>query len=154
MKQTIGGILTALGVIAVLIDFLKDTSVTTTGTYIGGQLIGGGSVNNIGLLQQQMMLLQTGLAMFLGSIVLLATAGYSGSAPGHEQADPTPLLQQTTSGTVTSAERQHWIEDDRERQNALNAEADQRMIRIAGITVLVIMVVLVIFGVVSMSMGK
>lgn len=74
--------LIVLGVLVVLWGFMMDTTVSSAGTYIGGELIGGGSTHNLGLMQMQMMILQTGLAMFLAGAFLY------GSATRREGAEP------------------------------------------------------------------
>lgn len=62
-----------LGVVMILVAFTKETSVYNSPTFIGGEMIGGGSTHNLGLLQSQMMILHTGLAAFLAGVFLIAS---------------------------------------------------------------------------------
>jgi hypothetical protein len=68
-----GSVLMILSVIAIGIAFIMDTSVSTYGVSSGLGLSGlnlPSQVSNLGLLQKQMMVLQTGLAGFVAGAVL------------------------------------------------------------------------------------
>ena len=69
-----GAILMAIGAAVALFAFTMDTTVYSSGTYIGGSYVGGGSTHNLGLMQKQMMVLHTGLAAFLAGTFLLGMA--------------------------------------------------------------------------------
>lgn len=69
-----GGILMAIGAAVVVFAFTMDTTVYSSGTYIGGSYVGGGSTHNLGLMQQQMMILHTGLAAFLAGAFLFGSS--------------------------------------------------------------------------------
>jgi hypothetical protein len=98
MIRNIGGLLMAVGVLVSLVAFTMDTTVYSSGTFIGGQMIGGGSSYNLGLLQQQMMVLHTGLASFIaGAFLFGSNQDSSSDAPR------------------TSAEIEFEIEDERRR---------------------------------------
>lgn len=86
--RTAGGLLMALGVLVVLFAFAMDTTVYSSGTLIGGTYVGGGSTHNLGLLQQQMMVLHTGLAGFLAGAFL------TGGAAANEGEGVRPLRRQ------------------------------------------------------------
>ena len=74
--RVIGIALMVVGIITSLIAFALKTTVTNIGTYVGDQLVGAGDTYNLGLLQQQTMVLHTGLAMFLaGAIFASARSG-------------------------------------------------------------------------------
>lgn len=61
-----------LGVALALFGFAMDTSVHSIGTYVAGSFVGGGDTYNLGLLQRQMMVFQTGLALFVAGAVFYA----------------------------------------------------------------------------------
>lgn len=73
--KTVGSLLILAGIVLVVFAFQMDTTVTSTGTYIAGSYVGGGSTYNLGLLQQQMMVFQAGLAAFIGGTVLYSVRG-------------------------------------------------------------------------------
>ena len=54
-----------LGSLVVLFAFNMETTVYSSGTFVAGSYVGGGSTYNLGLLQQQMMIFQSGLAAFV-----------------------------------------------------------------------------------------
>lgn len=65
--KTAGFCLLVVGVVAALVSFFLPTTVESYSTYS----IGGGGTLNLGLLQNQMMVLQVGLAGFIGGAVLM-----------------------------------------------------------------------------------
>ena len=73
MKQA-GSLLMLAGIVTALFAFMMDTTVSSSGTLIAGSYIGGGSSYNLGLLQQQMMIFQGGLAAFLAGAFLYGAA--------------------------------------------------------------------------------
>ena len=73
MMKSFGAILMILGVLGAIISFSLHTYVSTTGTFIGREYVGGGSTVTLSLLQPQMMLLRTSLTC--------SSAGRSFSAP-------------------------------------------------------------------------
>jgi hypothetical protein len=68
--KTVGSLLIIVGIAAVWFAFVMDTTVSSPGTYIAESYVGGGSTYNLGLLQQQMMVFQSGLASFIAGAVL------------------------------------------------------------------------------------
>lgn len=62
--------LVAAGVIGITLSFSMDVSVEVPVTYVGGQAIGGGRVNNIGLLQErQNYIILSGLFLLVGTLL-------------------------------------------------------------------------------------
>lgn len=100
-----GGLLIGLGALLVLFAFDMDTTVFSAGTLIGGEYVGGGSSHNLGLLQQQMMALHTGLATFIAGAVLY---GFGATVEATQTAART--------GSELSPEE---IEEDWEREERL-----------------------------------
>jgi hypothetical protein len=94
----VGAVLMALGGLVTLFAFSMDTTVYSSGTFVGGELIGGGSSYNLGLLQQQMMILHTGLAGFVAGAFLFGSDASS-----------------TIELPRSSAEIEFEIEDERRR---------------------------------------
>jgi len=72
--RSFGMLLIVCGILLVLVAYGMNTSVSS---------FGAGEVNNLGLLQQQMMVLQTGLAMFVAGSVLLAGGAIHESNVAH-----------------------------------------------------------------------
>jgi hypothetical protein len=105
--------------------FNMDTSVSS---------FDGGSVNNLGLLQQQMMLLQTGLASFIAGCVLYAGATIAdGSAPH-------------STSSKSAVRRPHETEQEREQRVAAVARLNRAIaFGLLGLVVL--------FVVVTISLG-
>lgn len=85
-----GALLMIIGALLALMAYIMETSVHSSGTFIGGELVGGGSTHNLGLLQQQMMVLHTGLAAFV------AGAFFFGSGGTGEAEHPMPTARQRT----------------------------------------------------------
>lgn len=73
-----GLLMMALGAMMALFAFATDTTVHSSGTFIGSELVGGGSSYNLGLLQKQMMILHTGLALFVAGSFLLSSKDREG----------------------------------------------------------------------------
>lgn len=73
--RTVGALMMALAVMMTLFAFMTDTTVYSSGTLIGGVSVGGGSSHNLGLLQKQMMILHTGLAIFIAGTFLYGSEG-------------------------------------------------------------------------------
>jgi hypothetical protein len=72
--RPIGLSLIVTGLAFTLFAFNFETQVTTEAGLIGGSLVAGGTSYNVGLMQQQLMLLQSGLATFLAGIVFVAVS--------------------------------------------------------------------------------
>lgn len=70
-----GKLLMILGAGLALFAFSMDTAVSSAGTFIAGQYVGGGETYNLGLLQQQMMVLHSGLAAFVAGAFLYGAVG-------------------------------------------------------------------------------
>lgn len=97
--KTAGFCLLIVGAMAALVSFFLPTTVESYSTYS----IGGGGTLNLGLLQNQMMVLHVGLAGFIGGAVLygcgevaqrLGTAdqvALQAAEPAEVQAPPEPL---------------------------------------------------------------
>jgi hypothetical protein len=101
-----------IGVLAALFAFTTDTTVTSTGTFIGGSYVGGGSTYNLGLLQFQMMVLHTGLAGFVAGAVLYGTGEL---ADANAESRPTPLRWTDIQPDETEEERDERVERIRRR---------------------------------------
>lgn len=71
MRAISFGLIT-IGLLLTIYAFAFETEVTTQTGLVGGVLVAGGSSYNVGLMQQQVMLLQTGLASALAGIILFA----------------------------------------------------------------------------------
>jgi hypothetical protein len=84
--KSAGTLLMSIGVVVALFAFMMDTTVSSSGTFIAGSYIGGSSTYNLGLLQQQMMVFQSGLAAFVAGAFL-----YGSAARGaHYSESPSP----------------------------------------------------------------
>ena len=100
-----------IGVVMTVVAFGMDTTVTSTGTFIAGTFVGGGSTHNLGLLQQQMMVLQTGLAAFLAGAFLF------GIAPAAPQTNaPPPRRWDDVRDDETEEERDERVTRIRRRE--------------------------------------
>lgn len=65
-----GYLLGVLGILGLILAFQLDVSVQVPVTYIGGEAIGGGRVNNLGLMQdRQNYLMVSGLLLLLGVLM-------------------------------------------------------------------------------------
>ena len=122
-----GALLMVIGGVLVFFAFTMDTSVYSSGTYIGGSYVGGGSTHNLGLLQQQMMVLHTGLAAFIAGAIMYAI-GSSTVAP-----------EETTRKASWDALREG--ETDEEREDRIHAV--RRFHRVAGAVVLLLLLAVV-----------
>lgn len=117
--------LIVLGLMLLVWAFQIDTTVYSSGTYIGGEIVGGGSTYNLGLLQRQMMFFQTALAMVISGVVLF---GFSPRPEGKEAREPTVLH-------LTDEELEEWEAD----------RAAEHKKRIIGASITVAIVALVLF---------
>lgn len=122
--KSAGGLLMALGVILVAVAFGMDTTVYSPSSSIGTEYIPGSRTHNLGLLQSQMMLLQTGLAAFISGTFLCASG----------------------TGRVLSNGPAEGIRDRRE-----NETDEQRESRLAGVRlinkIMMAIILLLIIGV-------
>ncbi len=96
MKRTFGFALILLGIFIALFSYGMDTSVSSAGTYIGGQFVGGGDTYNLGLLQAQMMMFETGVALFLAGSFFAASGERNGRAEPRAAA-PIVAMQEETA---------------------------------------------------------
>ena len=127
MRQ-FGTALMFAGVLTVIAAFNAETTVSSSGSFIGGTFVGGSTTYNLGLLQHQMMLLHTGLASFVAGAFLFGAGGSvqpSSSEPptGHRSTNRWADLQEDE----TEEER-----DERVRQG------HRRDLWIAGVILAVI----------------
>ena len=81
--QALGGLLVVVGLVWGFWAYSMDTSVSVPTTHIAGYGdVGGGRVNNIGLMQQRQNNLMIGAVAFLAGIILMAVGGVvRGTAP-------------------------------------------------------------------------
>jgi hypothetical protein len=106
--RTVGVLLIAIGLLMVFGAFNMSTSVYS---------FGGGEVNNLGMLQKQMMVLQTGLSFFLGGSVLFGAAAI--------------CEHRSSLAPVTAVTSEETHENDEERLAGV-----RRLNRIIGFTLL------------------
>jgi hypothetical protein len=80
--RVLGGILVTLGTMGIIFALNMDTSVEVPVQHILGETIGGGRVNNIGLMQdRQNYLIGSGIA-FIGGLILAVLGGGGGTGGG------------------------------------------------------------------------
>ena len=124
--KSAGVVLIVIGMLMAFGAFNMDTSVSS---------FDGGSVNNLGLLQQQMMVLQTGLASFIAGAVLYGCASIA--SPSQSLA-PSPVA------------RANETDDAREER----LEGVRKLNRIIGLVVLAIFALLMLAAVVATTAGS
>ena len=136
MKEA-GIILMLTGVAAALFAFAMDATVTSTGTYIAGTYLGGGSTYNLGLLQKQMMIFQGGLAVFLAGAVLFSGAARGSVADAQPRSGEIPPQQ----GHGVNL-RETETEEQRDERVARDRRADKIALAIVGIGVVILVLVI------------
>jgi len=124
--RSFGGLLIILGIVLVLAAFNLDTGVSSYGL---------GEVNNIGLLQRQMMVLQTGLAAFISGSVLIAASPMSNVS--------------SESLMAHSALRSGETEEEHEERLA----GVRRLNRNIGISVAALLALLILVAVIHSEIG-
>jgi hypothetical protein len=123
--KSAGVVLIVIGMLMAFGAFNMDTSVSS---------FDGNSVNNLGLLQQQMMVLQTGLASFIAGAVLYGCGAI---------ASPSQSL------AVSPVVRANETDEAREER----LQGVRKLNRIMGVVVLVVFVLLMIAAAIATSTG-
>lgn len=120
------------GVILILVGFLMAFAAFNIDTSVSS--FDSGSVNNLGLLQQQMMVLQTGLASFISGAVLYGCAAIADGA--------TPQ----STGSKSKVRRPNETEEERDQRVAAAARLNLTIaLSLLGLVIL--------FVVVTISLG-
>ena len=132
MQRNVGVILMVLGALAALMAFNMETTVYSSGTYIGGEIVGGGSTHNLGLLQKQMMVLHTALAAFVAGAFLFGSAAH------------------LAGDNIVSRERTfRETDDERDVRIAKDAEDEEKRSRLVVVAVFGVLFLLIALAVVS-----
>ncbi len=96
----LGGLVMILGLCVCFWANSLDVSVEVPTQYVAGQTIGGGRVNNIGLMQErQNYLMMGGLAVVIGVILAVAGAGRAGTSPSRAPVKTTGKDQRGETAT-------------------------------------------------------
>lgn len=107
--RTIGALILTAGFVGMIYFFaVFDTSVQVPTTEILGRSIGGGRVNNIGLMNdRQNGLIMSGIVAIIGTILFVMQPARKREAANSEQPpEATPLKTCENCGAIASAERE------------------------------------------------